>query len=397
MVPTRQNDPQRPIRLAIDASNIRAGGGVTHLIEILKEADPPSHGFDKVMVWARAKTLARIEDRPWLEKRTDPALEAHLFKRLIWQRRALPRQIRDAGADLLLAPGGSIVAMVRPVVTMSRNMLPFEWRELKRFGYSLTTLKLALLRRNQGQSFRRADGTIFLTRYAYDEVTKVTGPLKGKTTIIPHGVDARFRMAPRRQRAAGEVSAQDPLRVVYVSIVDEYKHQWQVVEAVGQLHRQGIPIRLDLYGAAKPTPLRRLTEAMQRVDSEGRFIRYRGAVDYQEVHTCYASADICVFASSCENMPNILIESMAAGLPIACSDRGPMPEVLGDAGVYFDPENPLSIAEAVRTLTAAAPLRAEKAAAAFAAAAKFSWSRCARETFDFLAAVARDYRESLAK
>jgi hypothetical protein len=38
-------------------------------------------------------------------------------------------------------------------------------------------------------------------------------------------------------------------------------------------------------------------------------------------------------------------------------------------------------------------LRAEKAEAAFAAAAKFSWSRCARETFDFLAAVARDYRE----
>ena len=35
-------------------------------------------------------------------------------------------------------------------------------------------------------------------------------------------------------------------------------------------------------------------------------------------------------------MPNTLVEAMASGLPIACSDRGPMPEVLGDGGVLFD-------------------------------------------------------------
>jgi glycosyltransferase involved in cell wall biosynthesis len=87
-------------------------------------------------------------------------------------------------------------------------------------------------------------------------------------------------------------------------------------------------------------------------------------------------------------MPNILIESMAAGLPIACSERGPMPEVLGDAGIYFDPEQPASIADAVRRLALDPGLRAEKAAAASKAASQFSWSRCADETFDFLASVA---------
>jgi glycosyltransferase involved in cell wall biosynthesis len=396
MVPSTLKTSRPAIRIAIDASNIRVGGGVTHLVEILREADPATHGFEKILVWACAATLAKLEDRPWLEKRTDPALEANLVKRIIWQRSTLPDLLAAAQADLLFVPGGSIVAAFRPVVTMSRNMLPFEWNELKRFGFSPTTAKLAILRWNQGSSFRHADGTIFLTRYARDVVTAITGPLQGKATIIPHGVDTRFRLVPRRQRAAGELTAQDPLRVVYVSTIDEFKHQWQVVDAIGMLHREGIPVRLDLYGSARPSALARLTEALRRVDSAGTFIRYHGAVDYREIHQRYSEADVSVFASSCENMPNILIESMAAGLPIACSNRGPMPEMLGEAGVYFDPEDPVSIADAVRKLAANPELRAEKAAAASAAAAQFSWARCARETFEFLRTVsgAREERSA---
>ena len=45
-----------------------------------------------------------------------------------------------------------------------------------------------------------------------------------------------------------------------------------------------------------------------------------------------SKSNIFIFASSCENMPITLIEGMASGLPIACSDRGPMPEVLQDGG-----------------------------------------------------------------
>jgi len=65
-----------------------------------------------------------------------------------------------------------------------------------------------------------------------------------------------------------------------------------------------------------------------------------------------------------------------------------MPEVLGDAGIYFDPEKPASIADAIRRFAVDPELRAEKAAAASDAALQFSWSRCARETLDFLTKVA---------
>jgi glycosyltransferase involved in cell wall biosynthesis len=385
---TLRSVKERQMRLAIDASNIRAGGGVTHLIELLRAADPARHGIERIFLWAPSATLARIEDRPWLEKRSDPALDGNLLKRIVWQRWKLDELIEATGADLLLVPGGSIITNFRPVVTMSRNMVPFEWKVVWQHGFSPYTLRALLLRWNQSASFKRADGTIFLTRYAYDAITTVTGPLQGKTAVVPHGIDTRFRLSPRPQRMPSQFSPSDPLRVVYVSTVEVFKHQWLVVEAVGRLRNEGLPIHLDLYGSARAGVLPRLTKAISRVDPQGEFVRYWGEMDYREIHKCYAAADVCVFASSCENMPNILIESMAAGLPIACSERGPMPEVLGDAGVYFDPEEPASIADAVRQLALDPGLRAEKAAAASHAASQFSWSRCADETFDFLASVA---------
>jgi len=87
-------------------------------------------------------------------------------------------------------------------------------------------------------------------------------------------------------------------------------------------------------------------------------------------------------------MPNILLEGMAAALPIACSNCGSMPEVLGDAGVYFDPEAPESIARALRTLMDSPELSERLARTAGERARRYSWTRCATETFDFLGRVA---------
>ena len=156
-----------------------------------------------------------------------------------------------------------------------------------------------------------------------------------------------------------------------------------------QLRGRGIPIHMEFVGPAYPPALRRLEQVMQRVDPEGRFLHYRGPVPYDELHTLRDEFDVFVFASSCENMPITLLEGMAEGFPIACARRGPMPEMLGDAGVYFDPEDPASIASALEALVSDDTARARYAAEAYARAEVFSWERCARETFGFLARVAR--------
>lgn len=374
--------------LGIDASNIRRGGGVTHLVELLRAAALPLHGFSRIIVWGGHTTLARIEERPWLVKAHQPQLDKSLPHRVHWQRFRLSGLARSVRCDALFVPGGSYAGDFHPIVTMSRNLLPFEWRELRRFGWSWMTLKSLLLRIAQGRTFNHADGLIFLTRYARDAVMRVIRTPAGRTTIIPHGIDDRFVRSPREQLAIGRYSLERPFRILYVSIIDVYKHQWHVAKAVAELRKGGIPVTLNLVGPAHPPALKRLRDTLERLDGAEQFIRYPGAVPHAVLHQQYAQQDLCLFASSCENMPNILLEGMASGLPIACSNRGPMPEVLGDAGIYFDPENPSDIARALRELIESPALRTKLATASFERARGYSWQQCANETFAFLADIA---------
>jgi len=288
---------------------------------------------------------------------------------------------------VLFVPGGNArPGGFHPLVTMSRNMLPFEWRELRRYGVSAMTLRLLLLRFGQARTFAHADGVIFLTEYARAAVSR-TARLPARVTVIPHGVEERFRAAPRHQRPLAECGAERPLRVLYVSIVDVYKHQWHVARAVHEPRAEGLPLAVDYVGPAYPPALARLETALRGLDPDGAHLRYLGPVPFQKLHELHEQAEVFVFASSCENMPNVLLEAMAAGLPIACSKRGPMPEVLGGAGLLFDPEQPAEIAEALRRLALDPALRGRLAAAASERARLFSWERCARETLAFIAAT----------
>lgn len=373
------------MRLGIDAWNIRAGGGLTHLSEMLAAAEPREHGFEQVSVWGGTATLSRVQDRPWLVKIHEPALDKALPRRILWLWTGLGRMVRDTGCDVLLVPGGSQAGSFSPLVAMSQNMLPFEWREARRFGLSRSTLQLLLLHRSQLATFRRAGGLIFLTEYARRVLDPFLGGAGGERAVIPYGLDPRFRCPPRPQKEPGAYTPEAPFRLLYVSIVNVYKHQWHVVEAAGRLRARGVPVELELIGPAYGPALRRLEQAIERWDPSRSFIHYRGPVAFQELHHAYQAADGFAFASSCENLPNILLEAMASGLPIACSNRGPMPEVLGEAGVYFDPERTEEIAAAVERLVGDRVLRETCAAAAYERSQGYSWERCARETFHFLA------------
>jgi glycosyltransferase involved in cell wall biosynthesis len=383
------------MRVGIDASNIRGGGGITHLSAILCAADPDLDGFDDIVVWGGAKTLAALPaSRPWLHSMHERTLDGSLPRRLLWQQTRLPHAARDAHLDVLFVPGGSYRGTFRPFVTMCRNLLPFEPSERRRYGLSLTRLRLAMLERAQGKTFVKADGTIFLTEYAKKTVLAKIGSLNGKGAMISHGVSDELRLAPRPQLPISAYTTARPFRLLYVSVIDVYKAQREVAEAVAEVRRRGYPVTIEFVGPAYPPALHRLGETLQRLDREGGFIRYRGPAAGDDLVRAYHGADGFVFASTCENMPNILLESMAAGLPIACSNRGPMPEVVGDgAAVFFDPDDRNSIAEALVTLLDDDVLRARSAARAYERAAAFSWTACTRATFAFLRDVVGQAKE----
>ena len=187
------------MHLGIDASNIREGGGVTHLVEVLRAAEPERQGISRVTVWSGANTFKQIEDRPWLYKIHEPLLDRPLPFRQCWQRFALQKLARRNGCDLLFFPGGSYSGSFRPFVAMSQNMLPFEWSEARRYGLSKVSFRLALLRRSQTRTFRSADGVVFLSKYAANRISEEV-ELKREISIIPHGINGNFAPAPAVKR-----------------------------------------------------------------------------------------------------------------------------------------------------------------------------------------------------
>ncbi|MFZ5875385.1 MAG: glycosyltransferase family 4 protein [Nitrospirota bacterium] len=375
--------------VGIDASRNRSGGAKAYLLGMLRDGNPLAHGIRKVHVWAYQELLDALPDASWLIKHNPPELERSLIHQVWWQYHFLPKEARRSECDLLFHTDAGAVCGFRPSVVMSQDMLSYEPREMRRYGLSVARLRLILLRIIQTRSMKRADGVVFLTQYASRVIQQVIGGLR-RISVIPLGVGAAFR-----QRTPADGWARGPggkIRCLYVSNALLYKHQWMVVRAIGDLRSRGHNLSLLLVGGGAGRAQRLLDGEIARTDPQRDFIETKGFVPHDEIPALLAKADIFVFASSCENMPVTLVEAMASGLPIVCSARGPMPEIIKDGAVYFDPENPTSISIAIEQIIMDHGMRESMAKRAKDLSAQYSWARCASETWEFLRATGNGSR-----
>jgi glycosyltransferase involved in cell wall biosynthesis len=267
------------------------------------------------------------------------------------------------------------------MVVLSQDMLSYEPGVMRYFGYGIARLRLLAILAIQNLAFRRAAGVIFLTRYAAKIIQQFCGALPS-IAYIPHGVGAAFKHT--QQVNTWPKAGARPIRCIYVSNAEMYKHQWVVVKAITLLRKRGHNLSLSLVGGGKGPAQQLLQEAIAVSDPEGVFVEQLEFLPHEDLPALLAEADLFVFASSCENMPVTLVEAMAVGLPIACSNRGPMPEVLADGGVYFDPEDADSIADAIEQIIQSPELRLAIAQRAKALSQQYSWKRCADETWAFV-------------
>lgn len=369
--------------IGIDASNIRAGGGVTHLKEVLHHADPNKHGIREIIVWSNKKTLNSLSEKPWLKKINVPILNKSLIYRLFWSPFYQRKEAERCGCSVLFVPGGSDASGFSPMVTMSQNLLPFEWSELKRYGFSMMTLKGLFLRVSQGSSFRKAAGTIFLTEYARNAVFKAVKAEDIYNTIIPHGINPIFDCNPEDRYFRKDFTHKEPCRLLYVSGLLPYKHQDKVIEAVVELKKKGIHLRLDLVGP--DGPLKKKVEYLINLHDKNRsYLDYKGKVDYSNLDELYRQADIGIFASTCETFGQILTESMNAGLPMVCSNKSAMPEILKSDGLYFDPEDVDSLVSILMKIMSDDSLRKKLAYSAYESSLRYTWENCSDSTLKFL-------------
>jgi glycosyltransferase involved in cell wall biosynthesis len=169
-----------------------------------------------------------------------------------------------------------------------------------------------------------------------------------------------------------------------VGNIDAYKHPVKVLRAVARLRYQGYPITLEFIGPGVPKWIAKLQSAISKIDHAKKWVRYLGAMTPAQLQEKYAQADLAIFASSCETFGIILLEEMAMGIPIICSNRSAMPEVVQDAALYCDPENHLSISTAIKEALLSEELRQAMRNRGYTIVQQYTWQQCANETFSFL-------------
>lgn len=307
--------------------------------------------------------------------------------RILWNKFVLPRLLRKLKADVLYSTGGSLatraVGNCRTAVAF-RNMLPFSSSERKRFPFGYMRIRLWLLQYIQGVSFRNADLVIFISIFAKSVIDLTLNRRRGQSVVIPHGLSEHFfkpQSRPVNSRLPQEY-------VLYVSILDVYKAQVEVVRAWAELRARRITSeKLLLIGPEYPPYGDEVRKAIVELELEKEVLIW-GQVPYAELPAYYQHAKVNIFASSCENCPNILLEALAGGRPVLCSDYQPMPEFGADAVTYFDPYNPKQLADALEATLDDHIQMADMGQRALQRAGDFNWEVSARRTWDALFALA---------
>lgn len=373
--------------IAIDATSIVNTGGFTHLYHLLDGFNKKFHpNIEKIIIFSSRSVLERLPDKELINKQTHYLLNKKKLHRLFFQLFLLDSLLKKNKVDFLLSITGDYVGSFRPFIGISQNMLLHEkyfWEEIKSIKEKT---KLFINYKRQKKCFKSSAGIIFISEYAKNFITKELSLEHKPKEVIYHGVSKQFYNKKRIYQNNRKI-----LKFIYVSTVHVYKNQCNVIDAIWNLRQNGIPASLTLIGQIIYAPSgQKLFTKIKEKDPYGEFIEYIPEVSYDKLPSYYSEHDAVIFASSCENMPNILIESMASGLPIVCSDKQPMPEFLKEGGYYFNPISEesirLSILKLIRDTN-----RFKKINQNLNEASKLKWEETSKKTFSFIEKLSNKY------
>jgi len=363
------------VRVIINALHAKSGGGVTYLRNILAPL-------------ARAEGLelhlVLHVDQYELFGEPPEGVRLHLldfrtgFLRLLaWEQISLPVLARELGADVTFSPAnyGPLLAP-NPVIVL-RNSLAVIWRE-RRMAKRLYWIGLAVATMVSLLGCRRA---VAVSDYARKALGFGLPDWIGrKIAVIHHGVDARFTPDPSVRRVPGEL--------LTVSDVYVQKNLHTLIAALPAIRAAHPEARLVVAGRLVDAEYHGELVAAIAGHGLGDAVEFLGGVSPQRLLELYRRCGLFVFPSTVETFGNPLVEAMACGAPVVCSNVSAMPEVAGDGAQYFDPLDADAMARKVIDLLGDEAARAELARRGLERAGNFSWEITARRTAAVLAEAA---------
>lgn len=189
-----------------------------------------------------------------------------------------------------------------------------------------------------------------------------------RVCVLRNGVDLELFAPIDHQEAKDRLDLEGPVLLSVGHLIPRKGHDL-VIRSLSQIPESTL---LIVGQGPSEAPLKILARSL---GIENR-VRFLGTIAHEKMSEAYSAADILVLASDREGWPNVLLEAMASGTPVAATDAWGTPEVVASpaAGILIPDRTPDAIATAVRTLLAALPSRAETRAYA----ERFSWDETTR-------------------
>lgn len=310
-----------------------------------------------------------------LRRRDDVEVRAHAggdrLPEIAWEQVGWPARLLGDRPDVLHAPN-CFLPLVRPcpgVVTV--HDLAFETHPddfSPRTGWKYRTFTR--------RAVRSAEAVICVSRATADDVLERYGADPARVHVVPNGPSLPLGTGTAAARGAGPPGTSDPARPYLLAIGDlrAKKNLERLAEA---WRSSGLPHRLVVVGAGgaardPATPEGRLAARLRALGVE-----VPGYLPDAELDALLRGAAALVHPSLFEGFGLVVLEAMARGVPVACSDVPSLRETAGGAAVLFDPLDVEDVARGIHEAVARASVLGP---AGVARAAAFSWDRAAGET-----------------
>ena len=366
----------------IDASNIVDGGGLTHLREIINCTEKLPNTVDKVYICGFSCLLNDLDNKDWLFHILIPERFNSRLGRLLFRFFKLRSTLNNFSPDVLFSPGGILPKFKGRTVTMCRNMLPFEPEHWTKAG--LRGFRYPILRAAQIRSFNSADRVIFLSHYAYETVKPFIKNKTSKLTVIPHGVTKYFNVVGP-ERINYKKHKNKDLKFIYVSPITFYKNHFKLIKALIMLKEDGYNLSIDLVGDHMHKEKYKLEKLISKHSYVAKnLVNFHGKITQEEIASLISKTDYFIFASSCENFPNTLLEGMASSRLIFYSDLRTMKDILLDGDIYFDPTSTESIYLSIKNVLDSDNSYNHLVEKSKMLSRQYSWEKCSRKTWKFL-------------
>ncbi|MFZ2976100.1 MAG: glycosyltransferase family 1 protein [Candidatus Moraniibacteriota bacterium] len=246
-------------------------------------------------------------------------------------------------------------------------------------------LKLNLL---VGWAVRRSDGIIAISQATKKDILKFYPEIKAdKIKVINHGFDKEIFEKERNQEKEQEIRDKFNIQgryIFYVGALQPRKNLKTLISAFEELkkEKQYRDVKLVLAGE-KAWLWKEIFQQIQNSPVRNEIIT-PGKIKFADLGHLMRGAEIFCFPSLYEGFGIPVLEAFISGVPVVCANNSSLPEVAGEAALYFEPKDYSQLSLQIKKILDNPELRQDLISKGIKQAQKFSWEKCAQETLDYL-------------